>query len=663
MPDWFQQLVDPIVQNVAPVTAISDPDGLFRDPSLIQAIQAKGFAILQYEDPVAFRFDYESRFRCRWDAGEKIELVVIFKPGEHEFETLPFDVLSKAHRLSFSLKQIFPNLSYEVTSQLESIYYNELFRAHHLYASQPHDRQQTFGFILRHVFGIEPSVIKKVPDLLKMLCQRHYSKAIIPATIDGFLIRCLRQNQNFHDWPLEFIVPSRTAFWEFLNERWPLYVQISKGGTNDLKETANELKYRGPALLPFGHDDVRVYIDNLFEDGLLTPVEWDWNHALNEKWIRVGLLGNKAENLELRLEELLKNLETDCPEITSKPQGWLAFAYRFAQAHFLWSEVPPESRVRLGNRFVFINEKCNKAFNQWLTGNYGGLFNYPPTSPLMVHHIPAFINHYLYQKRGTRAALLLVDGLAIDQWLIIKQSLANNASPIDETSLFAWIPTITPVSRQAAFSGKIPRYFSSTVHRTDCDEQGWRQFWTDRGLTSDQVGFIKASGDHDDLARLGEIISKPATKALGITIYKVDRIMHGMEMGRLGMANQVRTWAEGGFINELLALLQTNGFTVFLTSDHGNTEAVGLGRPNEGVLADKAGERCRIYPDSTLRAKLKMSFPDVLTWENLSLPDNIYTALAPIGKAFVPLNATTVCHGGGTLEEVCVPFIIFPCDP
>ena len=119
----------------------------------------------------------------------------------------------------------------------------------------------------------------------------------------------------------------------------------------------------------------------------------------------------------------------------------------------------------------------------------------------------------------------------------------------------------------------------------------------------------------------------------------------------------------GGVINELLALLQTNGFTVFLTSDHGNTEAVGLGRPNEGVLADKAGERCRIYPDSTLRAKLKMSFPDVLTWENLSLPDNIYTALAPIGKAFVPLNATTVCHGGGTLEEVCVPFIIFPCDP
>ncbi|NQT01458.1 MAG: hypothetical protein HQ580_05520 [Planctomycetes bacterium] len=47
------------------------------------------------------------------------------------------------------------------------------------------------------------------------------------------------------------------------------------------------------------------------------------------------------------------------------------------------------------------------------------------------------------------------------------------------------------------------------------------------------------------------------------------------------------------------------GFRVFLTSDHGNIEARGCGRPAEGAVADLRGERVRVYPDPVLRGKIK----------------------------------------------------------
>src|SRR3954452_17895631 len=94
MSEWREQIVRRFVPGVARVTAVSDPDGLLRDPGVFQAIQAKGFAIVQFEDSVSFRFDYQSRFRANSDAGAKSELIVVFEPGEYEFDTLPADVLA-----------------------------------------------------------------------------------------------------------------------------------------------------------------------------------------------------------------------------------------------------------------------------------------------------------------------------------------------------------------------------------------------------------------------------------------------------------------------------------------------------------------------------------------------------------------------------------------
>ena len=661
MSTWRDEIVKRFVPKVARVTAVSDPDGLLRDPGVAQAIEAKGFSIVQFEDSVAFRFDYESRFRAKWDAGQDAELVVVFKPEEYEFETLPADVLATAHRLSFALKDIFPKLSYVVVSQLETIYFDALYRAQQQYATSPQDESQTLGFVLRHVFQIEPAVIKSLPDLLKMLCERHYRKLSIPALLDEYLVTALRQNPDFRNWPLETIVPNAAAFWEFLNERWPIFIRASRGGTMTLQEKPPTLKYPGPELLPFGHDDVRVHIDNLFEDGLLTPVAWDWNQALDQKWIRVGLLGNQVENTDLRFEELGKNLLTSCPDKSATPQSWLAFAARYAQARMLWTQISAAKRTALQKQFPELCSYANQQFYAWLVANYGGIFNYPASSPLMVHHIPGYISHQFKSKQCQRAAFILVDGLAIDQWLILKDVLKSQGlnAPIEEKALFAWLPSITPISRQAAYSGKVPRYFADTLHRTDRDEAGWRQFWADHALSPAEVAFADVHGNANDLAKIDDVIT-PQTRALGVTLFKVDKIMHGMQLGAVGMAGQVRTWGEEGFLCSLLNHLRSLGFDVFISADHGNTEAVGIGTPKEGVLSDKGGERCRIYSDPAFTKICLTTFPQTLVWDHAGLPDNLTTLLAPHGKAFAAKDTTLLSHGGPSIEEVCVPFLRIP---
>jgi hypothetical protein len=459
-------------------------------------------------------------------------------------------------------------------------------------------------------------------------------------------------------------VPNRAAFWEFLNERWPIFVRQSKGGMMKIQEQPPSLKYPGPESLPFGHDDVRIYIDNLFEDGLLTPVEWDWSRAIEKTWIRVGLLGNKAENTDLRFEELGKHLLEKCPDKSATPQDWLTYSYRYAQANVLWTQISLTARAQYQKQFPELRGYVNQQFFDWLSNHYAGLYNYPASSPLMVHHIPGFIGHQLAGNPSRRIAFILVDGLAIDQWLVLKESLKAGglAGAIEESALFAWIPTVTPISRQAAFAGKIPRYFAETLDRTDRDEVRWRQFWADRSLSPSQIGFVSIRGDTAQIAAVDNALTAQ-TRVLGITILKVDDIMHGMQLGVVGMSGQVRTWAEEGFPLALLTSLREQGFEVFISADHGSTEAVGIGRPQEGVLSDTRGERCRIYSDPTFRKGCLASFEGTQAWDHAGLPENLSALLSPYGKAFTEDGTTVLCHGGAALEEVCVPFIRIPAPP
>jgi len=144
---------------------------------------------------------------------------------------------------------------------------------------------------------------------------------------------------------------------------------------------------------------------------------------------------------------------------------------------------------------------------------------------------------------------------------------------------------------------------------------------------------------------------------LGLVIDKIDRIMHGMQLGSAGMHNQISQWVNEGFLYNLISLLIEKGFSIYLSSDHGNIEATGCGRPAEGSIADVRGERVRIFSESLLRSRIKQSFPEAIEWHPVGLPEDYLALIAPDRKAFVRKGNKLVGHGGITIEELIVPFI------
>src|SRR5205085_3165263 len=101
-------------------------------------------------------------------------------------------------------------------------------------------------------------------------------------------IQLLRQSSTFDDWPLECIVPDRQAFLIFLQERWPAFLDWLAAGAPDGAYEHNvsyNLAFKGPLHLPFDHNDVRVYIDTLFIDGLLQPITHTQSAQLTGMWI------------------------------------------------------------------------------------------------------------------------------------------------------------------------------------------------------------------------------------------------------------------------------------------------------------------------------------------------------------------------------------------
>ena len=177
-----------------------------------------------------------------------------------------------------------------------------------------------------------------------------------------------------------------------------------------------------------------------------------------------------------------------------------------------------------------------------------------------------------------------------------------------------------------------------------------------RVFTPNEVVYLKGLGD-GDLDKVSEALSHPKARIVGLVVDKVDKIMHGMEMGTAGMHNQVCQWAQQPYLSKLLDLLLDRGFRVYLTSDHGNVEARGCGHPAEGAVADLRGERVRIYPDAALRGMVKERFSTALLWDPVGLPPDYFPLLAPARQAFIQEKQSTVCHGGISVEELIVPLI------
>jgi len=290
-----------------------------------------------------------------------------------------------------------------------------------------------------------------------------------------------------------------------------------------------------------------------------------------------------------------------------------------------------------------ITKKINKTFKDWMLNNYGLLSaSTSVEGPVMVHRI----NDYMLSK-SQRIALIVVDGMSLENWLSMLASWSDLEYDIETVCCFALVPTVTPVSRQSIFSGKLPISHSDPFSLRQ-EEKQWVEYWVSNGYKESDVYFGRGT----------EVDFPYNIKVAGIIVNFIDDLMHGQIQGQKGMYRDIVHWARSGELKRLIRNLINRSFDVYIASDHGNIEVVGQGRPrNEGVLTEMTSLRTRVYQDFAVTEEVEENFK-VFTYPGVYMPKNYRYIICDEDTAFGTKGQSYVCHGGMNIEEVIVPFAI-----
>jgi hypothetical protein len=65
-----------------------------------------------------------------------------------------------------------------------------------------------------------------------------------------------------------------------------------------------------------------------------------------------------------------------------------------------------------------------------------------------------------------------------------------------------------------------------------------------------------------------------------------------------------------------------------------------------------------IYNDAALRAEAARRLTGSIEWPSIGLPSGFLPLLAPARSAFTTVGSNSVTHGGISLEELVVPYVL-----
>ena len=301
--------------------------------------------------------------------------------------------------------------------------------------------------------------------------------------------------------------------------------------------------------------------------------------------------------------------------------------------------------------------------------------------PLSVDVISEFVRPVL--DANSKVMLVVVDCLRLDQWAVIRPLVAQ-IFDVEVDHYFSILPTATPYSRNAIFSGYFP---AELVAR---HPQWWNEsedsslnaheaaLLTEQlhDLTGSQIAvqyekMFSAADGEAMLKRLPAHLSHPGVTALVFNF--IDQLTHGrtendalFEVARDTPALRAltRTWFERSALLDALKEAERRGVTVVLTTDHGSIHC---------------HTPATIYARRDATANLRFKFGEDLRAENpeqallftneddLRLPrrGNGANTILAVGDSFFVYPTKlreyqqryrgSFLHGGVTPEEVILP--------
>lgn len=628
---------------------VDDPDSVLSG-EVLYCLVAEGWQVIRCGSPLELRLEYERSIRKNKASR------LLFLPG-FSFDRVPADISRSGIAINLSLQTFFPRLNSHVLRELpiewRAVIYKNQPGVGHVRLSE----LETARFILQSCLGIEFPDAPGFTDYLELLANLVFHHLKIPSVLFTALF------PSGHDQNASFFRPlleSPQIGLSFLQRVWAAYVSAFVTGKSAISDRGSDDTTQAVLSLAASRD-LQAHFTALLADNILTPAEIQ-PESHPPAWLRQELhyFRDPSEGFLQRIKSLSQNLPGD----TARTSDWISFAQAWAiyRVDYLQTAVP---RKVVEEANAELQEKIEEAFGAWLKEQYPALLQQPYLPfPTMVHQVLSYLASRFQPSTQRPLALVIMDGMAMEDWVLLRTGLEklDLSGQINEGALFAFVPTLTSISRQALLSGRLPSHFVENWLGTESEDHGWRLFWQEKGFQTRNISYLRGLGkltrtDARLEPHLEALLSEPHLAVGALVINALDELIHTSLLGSEALHRQIRLWSREGYLNSLVTRLLDRFSTIIITADHGHVEGKGIGDLPDSRFASERALRARIFRGVEY-ATAFASREDVIQWPGDGLPEGYVVGIPRSTGLFTKIGERGISHGGITLEEVIVPFVI-----
>lgn len=330
--------------------------------------------------------------------------------------------------------------------------------------------------------------------------------------------------------------------------------------------------------------------------------------------------------------------------------------------------------------------EANMQFGKFIERNYEDWFQPKADKPVLSHEIFGEFVAPEIRKKDKPILFIVIDNLRYDQWKAFESIVNNHYKLEKEVSYFSILPTATQYARNAIFSGllpadmekKFPQYWKNDP------EEGGKNLYEGEFLTEQlkRLGLnIKQEyykiTNFNSGKKLADNFKSLKNNDLTTIVYNfVDMLSHAkteMDVVKELASNDkayrslTASWFKNSPLLDMIQQAQQMGFRLIITTDHGTINCKNpskvIGDKNTSLnLRYKTG-RSLTYEDKDVYAvkdPKKIGLPTLnMSSSFIFAKNDLFLAYVNNYNHYVSYYRNTYQHGGISLEEMVIPFLVF----